>query len=77
MDIDVHKPQFKSKPEVITDPAFIERLKAKMLEWEQVRKAGADTISWWELLVKPGIKKLLIDKESLMIRKMDALTCFY
>ena len=57
-----HKPQFKSKPEVITDPAFIERLKAKMSEWELVREAGADTMSWWELLVKPGIKKLLIER---------------
>ena len=57
-----HKPQFKSKPEVITDPAFIERLKAKMSEWELVREAGAYTMSWWELLVKPGIKKLLIER---------------
>ena len=57
-----HKPQFKSKPEVITDTAFIERLKAKMSEWEQVKEAGANTMSWWELLVKPGIKKLLIER---------------
>ena len=57
-----HKPLFKSKPEVIQDPIFKERLAAKLVEWEQVREAGANIIPWWELLVKPGIKKLLIER---------------
>ena len=38
-----HKPLFKSKPEVITDPIFKERLASKLVEWEQVREAGANT----------------------------------
>jgi len=50
------------KPEVITDAIFKQRLAAKLLEWEQAREAGANTIPWWELLVKPGIKKLLIER---------------
>ena len=57
-----HKPQFKSKPDVITDAIFKERLTAKLAEWEQVRVAGANIISWWELLVKPGIKQILIER---------------
>ena len=57
-----HKPLFKSKPEVITDTIFKERLASKLVEWEQVREAGANIIPWWELLVKPGIKKLLIER---------------
>ena len=57
-----HKPLFKSKPEVITDAIFKERLASKLMEWEQVREAGANIIPWWELMVKPGIKKLLIER---------------
>ena len=57
-----HKPLFKSKPEVISDPIFKERLASKLVEWEEVREAGVNIIPWWELLVKPGIKKLLIER---------------
>ena len=33
-----------------------------MLEWQRVKEAGADIMVWWELLVKPGIKSLLIER---------------
>ena len=33
-----------------------------MLEWQRVKEAGANTMLWWELLVKPGIKSLLIER---------------
>ena len=33
-----------------------------MLEWQRVKEAGADTMLWWELLVKPGVKGLLIER---------------
>ena len=56
------KPQFKAKPEVVRDPVFNERLKLNFSHWLEVKQAGLNTLSWWELIVKPGVKKLLIDR---------------
>ena len=33
-----------------------------MLEWQRVKEAGANMMLWWELLVKPGVKSLLIER---------------
>ena len=52
------KPLFKSKPNVIQDKLFKSRLKEKFKLWSTVR----DVLSWWELVVKPGVKKLLIER---------------
>ena len=54
------RPLFKSKPTVIQDEKFKMQLKENMVLWNQVRHAGLDTLFWWETIVKPGIKKLLI-----------------
>ena len=56
------KPQFKSKPDVIKDPIFNSLLKEKMVEWNNVKEGGVDILLWWDLLVKPGVKKLLINR---------------
>ena len=56
------KPQFKSKPEVIKDPEFNTRLQSRVAEWRYVKELGVDTMVWWEHMVKPHIKKLLIDR---------------
>ena len=56
------KPLFKSKPNVIQDKLFKSRLKEKFKLWSTVRDAGLDVLSWWELVVKPGVKKLLIER---------------
>ena len=37
-----------------------------MEEWQQIKLAGLDTIFWWETVVKPGIKKLLIERSQEM-----------
>ena len=54
------RPLFKAKPEVVTDQKFQEKLKESFQVWSQVRRFGLDVLTWWELVVKPGIKKLLI-----------------
>ena len=54
------RPLFKSKPAVIQDEKFKIQLKESLIMWHQVRHAGLDTLFWWETVVKPGIKKLLI-----------------
>ena len=56
------KPLFKSKPNVIQDKTFIKNLKDNLSLWSKVKEAGLDTLSWWEIVVKPGIKHLLIHR---------------
>ena len=56
------KPLFKAKPEVIADATFRIRLKESFSKWLQVREFGLDTLIWWEIIVKPGIKKLLLQR---------------
>ena len=56
------KPHFKIKPDVIKDEVFQKRLKDSMLDWQEVQDLGLDVLTWWEILVKPGIKKLAIQR---------------
>ena len=56
------KPLFKVKQEVSRDPIFQERLQNSMTGWLEVRELGLDVIPWWENMVKPGIKKLAIQR---------------
>ena len=30
--------------------------------WSEIRSYNVDVLTWWEILVKPGIKKLLIER---------------
>ena len=39
-----HKPLFKARTEVMTDQVFTQMLNSKMLEWQKVKEAGADTM---------------------------------
>ena len=57
------RPTFKVKPEVVTDPEFKVRLEEKMMiDWQPVRDFGVDVLVWWEELVKPGIRRLAIER---------------
>ena len=56
------RPLFKSKPCVIQDSKFKSKLKEYFTLWLQVRQAGLETLTWWEIVVKPGIKRLLIER---------------
>ena len=57
------KPLFKSKPEVVQDETFRTRLKTNFAVWQEVRiSTGLDILDWWEIVVKPSIKKLLIER---------------
>ena len=52
------KPSFRIKAEVVLDDIFQKQLSEAMEVWQNVRSFGLNTLSWWENLVKPGIKKL-------------------
>ena len=54
------RPQFKAKPDVVRDQIFQQRLKENFSLWLEVRQAGLDLLPWWELILKPGVKRLLI-----------------
>ena len=56
------RPLFKTKPEVIQDSLFKAMLKDNMAHWLEVKALGVPVLSWWEGLVKPGIKKLAINR---------------
>jgi len=58
-----HKPLFKARPEVISDPVFQKRLKENFAFWLEVKQSTSlNIIDWWEIIVKPLTKKLLIDR---------------
>ena len=56
------RPLFKTSPEVVHDKAFKVRLEKEMMEWQQVKERGLGVMQWWELIVKPGIRKLAIQR---------------
>ena len=56
------RPLFKTKPEVILDQLFQARLKESMALWLEVKTLGVPVLKWWEGLVKPGIKRLAINR---------------
>ena len=56
------RPLFKVSPEVISDTLFQERLSESMADWKEIKDLGLEVLRWWELVVKPGIKKLAIQR---------------
>ena len=56
------RPLFKVKPDVIKDQIFQDRLSESMHDWHEVHELGLEILTWWELLVKPGIRKLALQR---------------
>jgi hypothetical protein len=52
------KPSFRIKAEVLQYETFQRCLAEAMLCWQEVRSFGLDVLTWWENLVKPGVRKL-------------------
>ena len=63
------RPTFKIKPEIARDLAFKNDLREGMIEWNKVRKHCTSVLSWWELCVKPNIRRLAM-KRSKQINKI-------
>ena len=57
-----NRPQFKVREEVARDQEFQERVQVAMEEWDQVRQEGLPVLAWWEMIVKPGIKKIAMER---------------
>ena len=56
------RPLFKTSPEVIADSLFKMRLQTEMVGWQQVKERGLAVSPWWEMIVKPGIRRLAINR---------------
>ena len=70
------RPMFKISPEVVYDSLFKERLEVEFQSWEQVRKRGLNILEWWEIMVKPGIRKEAINRSrELNKQKRSRLNC--
>jgi exonuclease III len=54
--------QFRIPPEVVIDPIFQAQLRDAMPGWHRVLEAGADTATWWQYLVKGGIRHLAMER---------------
>ena len=54
--------RFKIKNEVACDHIFKASVATEMQKWKELRDSDLDILTWWELLVKPGIKRLAIDR---------------
>ena len=58
--------QFRLSAEVIKDSLFKERLELAMVSWKRVREfqgtSNLGILQWWEMLVKPGIRHLGIER---------------
>ena len=56
------RPFFKIRSEIVQDRVFKSRLENSMKEWQEVRDFGVPILTWWEVLVKPGIKKIALER---------------
>ena len=52
------RPKFQIREEVARDKDFQEWVRESMQEWNEVREQGLPVLLWWEIIVKPGIRKL-------------------
>ena len=43
-----------------------------MRDWEAVKQLGVPVLTWWEVLVKPGIRKLAIQRTKEVNRERRA-----
>ena len=63
------RPSLKIRPDVVKDSVFKERLRLSLQHWEQILEFSHQThdqsnflIRWWEILVKPGIRQIAINR---------------
>ena len=49
---------FKIRNNVASDPLFKISVADSMIQWKKIKEGGLDVLTWWELVVKPGIRKI-------------------
>ena len=56
------RPQFKLREEIVRDKLFQENVQAAMTMWDEIRKEGLPVLFWWDTIVKPGIRKIAMNR---------------
>ena len=46
----------------IVDAIFVSEVAKSMKDWQKVRENGLDVVRWWDLIVKPGIRRIAIER---------------
>jgi hypothetical protein len=70
------RPFFKTSPEVVMNDRFKYRLEQEMVGWMQVKDRGLAILPWWEIIVKPGIRRLAINRsKEIKKQKRSELNC--
>ena len=62
-NIPCHPSSFKISNEISRDPLFIEQVSKSMPEWKKVLSNGLDILIWWDLVVKPGLKSIALERQ--------------
>ena len=57
---------FKIRQELVGDQIFQERVHSAMGQWEEVKREGLPVPMWLEIIVKPGIRKIAMDRSKEM-----------
>ena len=60
------RPCYKIKQDVVQDQIFQERLEDSMESWQEIKSFGLDVVPWWELIVKPGVRQLAMQRSKEM-----------
>ena len=63
------RPVFNTSPEVVKNYDFRTRLVAEMVGWQEVKVRRLAILPWWELLVKPGMKRLAMERSKELKKK--------
>ena len=56
------RPFFKTSPEFVYDEEFQVRVATAMEEWDEVKALGMSVLRWWEIYVKPGIRRIALQR---------------
>ena len=74
------RPSFRLRAEVLKDSVFKYRLEESMKSWQRVRQFQSEdsreigTLYWWEKLVKPGIRKIAMQRsKEINLARREAL----
>ena len=63
-----HVKKMNISNEVACDNIFKNRVARAFPVWEEIFKNGLDVLTWWELVVKPGVREIAIDGNREIIR---------
>ena len=70
------RPLFKISPDVVHDELFKKRLEHEFAGWQQVKERGLAILAWWEIVVKPGVRRLAINRsKELNKQRRSQLNC--